>query len=331
LRYAALLAIPLIGINVFALKLLLPTTAGMWQEFSDAALVAIGSAAMIGYTMQRAILLTRTDGDVFSAVTAAPSFMFLVLLPLSVLIGIAPIASAYFIVGLASIALTHILLTLKFPTVSNEAARDIDWRMVLSQSGHMLLQSVAYGLQPLITVALLQRHSNGSVLAGLFNIAALVFILPNLLMAMVAPVFYNRWSKLLDHAGLKTIATKAAMIAGGLQVLALMAWPLAEPAAALVFGEGFRQAAPAIQIMALGAAPLAFTRILSPAFQGLGSMETLTLSCFLRLVPIGVLAVIQPADPLAAASIAWVAGEYLAAIVVLAGLRRTMVSSRRSA
>jgi O-antigen/teichoic acid export membrane protein len=324
-RYAALIALPLIAVDYVALTHLLPESPG---SFNDAALVAIGSAAFIAYSIQRGIILTQNDGDLFSSLTATSSYLYLVLLPLSVLADLAPIASAYFIVGLLCVGLSDLVIRrLRLPAHEGEL-RAIDWRLVLAQSNHVFLQGLLFGLQPLLTIHLMQWHGADGTIVGLFNIAALVFILPNLLTAMVAPVFYNRWSKSLDRAGLFTVAKRATAIAGGAQILALASWPLVEPATALVFGEEFRAAAPAIKILLFGVGALTFTRIMSPAFQGMGQNVMLTLSCLLRLAPLLALAFLRVEGPLANAALCWLAGEWLAALSLGMALSRATLDQR---
>jgi O-antigen/teichoic acid export membrane protein len=320
-QYAALLLLPLIAADAAVLTWLLPGNSDVRMWLTDTAFIAAGSSAMVAYTMQRGILLTQNDGDLFAAVSSLPSFLFLVFLPLSVLLGFAPISSAYFAVGMLSLASIHAILS---PSLSGAPVsfRSINWRLVFTQSGHVFAQALAYGMQPLITIGLLNRSGGSSEAAGLFNIASLVFVLPNLLMSMVAPVFYNRWSKSLNAQGLKKIARNAALIAIAVQALAFLSWPLVEPVTVLIFGDGFRGSTPLIKLMLAGVGPLAFTRIMSPAFQGTGSNRMLTFSCFLRLLPMAVLGFYMRDDILTWAAISWAAGEYLAAAALAAALAK---------
>jgi O-antigen/teichoic acid export membrane protein len=196
----------------------------------------------------------------------------------------------------------------------------IDLRVLRDQSINILIQATLFGVQVFMTNALLEDRDSSLRSAGLFNVASMVITLPSLLVALVAPVLFNRWSKNLDLGGYIHIRNNSLKLAALAQGLAIAAIPLISPLLGLVFGVQFAQARDLCLVMLFAVFAVFATRIITPALQGLGGNRTVTWSCVARLAAVGagfVAVGLMGYSWLLAISIGWVLGEYAALLVLL--------------
>lgn len=327
LKYTAglTLALPLL----VAFSLVKFSNASLDWELALKAL-AIGSAGawLTGFALLRGLLLVRTDGPGFSLISI---LQWVIIGAIAVvLLNRTPFVFelAYCAAGAVSLlAVTLYLRRFKKPAAEASGDRGLNWALLRAQSSHVLLQAILFGIQPFASSAALARWDLSMVSTGLFNIASMVVTLPNLLVALVAPVLFNRWSKSLDWAGLIEIRRNALMLGTVGQVCAVLAMSAVAPVVSLVFGSEFAGAVGATQILLLAVLPVLSGRILTPALQGLGLTHVVSRSCLARFV-VGVIAAgllalaAQPA--LGAIAWGWVAGEYAALVILLVAIGRTV-------
>lgn len=291
---------------------------------------AIGLAAALftQFALMRAILLVYTDGPLFSTLAIVQWFVLAaVALPL-LNTSIYVFELAYFVAGAVCLGVVMLYLRhfgVNTAITAEQEPTSIDWLVLCKQSGHVFVQSGLFALQPFLTNAVLARHDPSLTAAGLFNVASLVITLPNLLVALVAPVLFNRWSKSLDWIGLTKVTRNAWWVGVAGQLLALAALPLVKPVIILIFGAPFVAAAQATQIMLFATLAIITGRILTPALQGLGLTHVATWSCLSRMI-VGILVAIfalfcAPTPPLVAMAIAWCISEYAALGVLLLRIR----------
>lgn len=313
--YAIILCVPLSLFDMVLLGFFFPERDVLSSMVADAVFIGTASSALVGYSFIRSILLTKTDGNLFSFVTILPSVLLLVSVPPSLWLGMAPIPLAYFFMGGASVFVSILLTRPRLQLTGSFNIKLIEWRPIFSQASHIFLQSLLFGLQPLITIFLLRKAGVAHDVIGYFHLASLVHVLANLLVAMVAPVLLNRWSKGLDRSGLSGVAKSAAWIALAIQCLAMVLIPFAAPATMSVFGQAFSPVVTPAIILIFSIGALIFSRIMIPALLGLGYSWVLTWSNVFRLAVISLVGFSlsgSSLDPLIWAAISWVAGEYAA-------------------
>ena len=321
------LVLPLLD---FVLLLASGAVTGLPQIAAHAIGIGLASAAMTALALLRGLLLVHDDGPAFSSLSilqwAVIALVAVLLLNRSAYV----FELAYLIAGIASLCAVLMLLQrtgcyrIQESLTKNDSGSIVDdginWPIIRSQSGNVLLQAVTLGLQPFLSNLLLSRSEHGSVDVGLFNVASMVVVIPNLLVALVAPVLYNRWSKTLEWAGLSKIVRNALWLGVAAQCLTLLAMPLVEPVILLVFGEPFAAAATATRVLLLATLPIIAGRIVSPALQGIGSTLWVSVSCIVRLVvaiSLTLAGMGLDASPILALAAAWCAGEYAALAVLL--------------
>lgn len=282
----------------------------------QALLIGLACAWLTAFSLFRGLLLVFTDGPLFSFLSILQWLIIAVcvfaLLNRSAFI----FEIAYFAAGAASVAAIVVALR-RFMLAGNvqQVGGKIDYAILREQSAHVLLQAVMLGLLPFVTNAVLLQKQEGYENAGLFNIASIVVTLPNLLVALVAPMLFNRWSKSLVWADMGRLMKNAFVIGGMAQFVALVAIPLVTPGISLVFGPAFVGAVEATQILLISVLPIVTGRILTPALQGLGFTREVTISCLWRISStVGVAAVLLAMEwhILSALAFAWTAGEYAA-------------------
>lgn len=290
--------------------------------------MTFGICGYMFHGIARNVVLTINDGLNFSLLAVVPTVGIVPLCLLSALFGCFDVGSVFAANGLiCGLSAWLVLATGDL----GPALTKTGWRVILAkQSGHFFLQSLLFAMQPFAAYYLLEGDVGGVHNVGIFSFALVALIAVNSLIAMVAPVLVNRWSKLSDtHAErqLSGVLLKLALVAG--IPLSCVLWLLA-PAATLVVGDKFLDAVPLIRVLAIAVVPLVFTRFAQPALMALGKANIGTMMGFGRVVAmlataIG-LGVIT--SPLLAMSWAWSVAEFVAAIVLLVILYSSS-SSRR--
>jgi O-antigen/teichoic acid export membrane protein len=324
-RYGATLLLILPPLNF----LLLQWTGSRFTggtEYLQALLIGLGSGLFTLFAFLRALLLVHTDGPTFSIVSilhwVAIFVVSILLLNRTPLI----FEIAYFAAGLVTVcAIIPLLQRYQRLRRAEGAAEIIDWRLLRSQSAHVLVQTALFGAQPFLTNVILARTDPSLAAAGLFNVSSLVVTLPNVLVALVAPVLLNRWSRSLDWAGYVSVRRHALLAATVVQVGALITLPFVALVLGLFFGRGFAAASPSTSILLLSAFAVVAGRVLTPAMQGLGRNDMVSWSCVVRVIAIALTTLALHRfgqSPLIAFASGWAVGEYAALAFLLASGRR---------
>ena len=170
---------------------------------------------------------------------------------------------------------------------------------------------------------------------GYFSIASLMIVGPNLLVAMVAPVLFNRWSKVLTAEKIFPILKNILIFSIMIQALGLFFWPFLSPIIIFIFGADFAQTVPLMSILLFSVLAVLATRGMTPAFQGIGKNNWVTYSCGTRFIAIlmGLLTLALPEtqmNTLETAAWSWVLGEYAALIILTFAAQRVGSSIRSS-
>lgn len=319
LRYSLAVTVPGVLITGGAVSLLLPELST--REVSWAVLLlTIAVSSGVAFALLRSVILTQNDGFGFASISTLPNLLLLPLMALAVGWHFSSMPMAYLVADLvaASIAYGYVRSLLR-DTGKESPPHPAARRALREQSGHVFLQSLMLGAQPFVTIFILQRAGAGHEVVGYFNLASMVLTAPNLLVAMVAPILYNRWAKELEPEGLVPLMRRVLRFGVGLQVLSLAFVPALPLLVSSIAGSAFDPSAAPAGILTLGILPLLVTRWLGPAFQGLGRTRVLTLSCGARLglVTLSGVVFIWVDSLLIWTAIAWVVAEYAAMLIVV--------------
>lgn len=332
----SLFVIPIVLLfSLVSLNIGLLEPVGRIPHVLTASLIAFGVGTLVYQRLERSIRLTRNEELGFSVVTALPalSLLFVYLfwfgkdstLHYDVLYAAAALIStvaAMFIgrpeTGWRLMSLGNVGKTLRVVRVV--------FPMMASHSLHSFFQAVLYAAQPATVIWLLQGMGGSLADVSFFNIAALAVVLCNLAFQYVSPLAFNLWSKsdrVLDLRVTRNLGV-ALSVAGGL--LFALTMPFLPWALTFGLGPAYAKAGGAMQIFALAAAPVVFTRFMSPAVHASGRPHWNTASCISRIgsaLLVQLMLTKMGLGPLAAASFGWLAGEWMAAALTL-----LLVSSR---
>ncbi|PUA83024.1 lipopolysaccharide biosynthesis protein [Nocardioides currus] len=288
---------------------------------TNIALVVLAAGATTYWALVRGIVLTLSDGVAFAWVTALPPIVLMVVTVVGVESGAWSLPTSF--AASAVVSVTTVLLLLRVVGVPPEgpvpADRRAAFRVLGQQSAHTLVQAVFLS-GAIFTILWLMQHLDADVDdLGQFSVASLAVVGPNLLVGMVAPILYSRWSRSMSLDERRRIGRSAIRFAALLQLGALVALPLVVPGLTFVLGAQYRPAAVAMCIVFLAVLPLSTTRMMSPALQATGSTAVVTASWGARLVTPITLVPLAPVidDVIIWAAVAMAAGEYVAMAVML--------------
>lgn len=292
-------------------------------------LIAFGVGTLVYQRLERSIRLTRNDELGFSVVTALPALSLLFVYLLWFKKG----APLHYDVLYAAAALISTVAAIFIgrsgtgwrPTSLGDVgnalrAVRVVFPLMASHSSHSFFQAVLYTAQPAAAIWLIQALGGSLAEISFFNIAALTVVLCNLTFQYLSPLSFNLWSqrdRILDLGITRNFGLTLSIAVGLLFALTM---PFLPWAATFGLGPAYAKAGGAMQIFALTAAPVVFTRFMSPAVHASGRPHWNTASSISR---IGSALLVQLTltkiglGPLAAASFGWLAGEWIAAALTL--------------
>lgn len=287
-------------------------------------LLAVAVAATTFYALMRGIVLTQTDGAGFAWLSALPPMSLMVLAITGVGLGTWSLAVSFATSALLAAAAAVVLQRRTRPPHVVAETDPTAWTILRSQSFHSFLQGLFQSGAIFATIAVMQVLGARVVDVGHFNVASLAVVGPNLLVAMIAPVLYSRWTRTLTRATRAPLVGRSLRIAAGMQVLALGLVPVIAPTLTFLLGEDYRPAAVAMVPLLLAVLPLAATRIIAPALQATGDTAVASLSWGIRLatpLALAPLAVVID-DVVMWATTVTAIGEYAALAAMLLMARR---------
>jgi O-antigen/teichoic acid export membrane protein len=293
------------------------------DEGLNVALVAFAAGATTYWALVRGIVLTLSDGVAFAWVTALSPLVLMVVTLGGVGTGAWSLPMSFAVSALVAV-LTVLALVAAVGLPSRRAKRApgasaSGARVLVEQSGHTLLQAVFLSGAVFSILWLMQLLGAGVHDLGQFSVTSLAVVGPNLLVGMVAPILYSRWSRSMDAGHRRRLVARALRFSVVVQIAALVSLPLVVPMITFLLGEEYRPAAVAMCIVLLAVFPLAATRVIAPALQATGSTAIVSASWGARLLaPV----VLIPAFTLVEDVVKWAAlvmaiGEYVALVVML--------------
>ena len=197
-------------------------------------------------------------------------------------------------------------------------------RVLRKQSVHSFVQGLCLSGAVFGTILAIQVLGGAVHDVGQFSVASLAVVGPNLFVAMIAPLLFNRWARSMTSTGRQRLVRQAVVAALALQVLVLPVLPFSVDVLTAVFGDDYREGAVAMTPLLLALFPLVVTRVVAPALQATGDTAIVSVSWAIRLAAPWVLlpAAAWVDDVVLWATLATACGEYAAMGAMLLLARR---------
>ncbi len=293
----------------------------------EIALLTVASGAFTLNALIRGLTLAVTSTPAFSAVTALPPFLLLALLlawPLSTINGLLWAASAAALLGLFGC----LGLWLMFRRPRTDAVTETPVRELVTFGGWNFAVSVATALVLVVTLQVLSASGVDASEIGQFSVAVLIqgaLLTPG---NMLGPVIYNAWSRApnadtryASYASLQRLALPIAICA------CITVAPLLRGLLPVLVGDGFEGALLPAWILLL-AVPLGYwLRLMANVLLAVGAAHIYAFSAVARLLCVVAVLALSGVPGIQTAAIAWVAGEVVAVLVCMLGLRYSLAWS----
>ena len=162
--------------------------------------LAVGVGGLTGFSLLRGLYLTKNDGNKFALVTIAPNILLFVtfLVILFLFKNQLNISLLYMISGVFSFIIVMTLLSEFRINIKAVPVNEIPWKAMVGNGFNVFIQSIFASLLPLGTYWLMSKFGFNNSEIGVLSIAFYVYLVFTLPLAMVAPIFYNRWSNSKD-------------------------------------------------------------------------------------------------------------------------------------
>lgn len=288
------------------------------------AALSVGVGGYVLHGLARGIILTRAAAGLFSVFSVVPAVLLLSGIVFQFANGSPNFPLAIGTTGLLS-GLVGVACLSRMSKLRLSDLVGIPYRALVTQSLHTFIQSSLYAAQPVLTVAMFRGRSGTDVDIGNFSIAVTAFSAINVVVSVMGPVLFNRWTKSMSWDQYSTLARRTYWVSGTLMVIAGIVLLVAEPVVDVILGPAYREAVLPIQLMTFAVFPLLSTRFLSSAIYALGHPSVNSFSCLARLVTVAACFFASYSltdNMLASGAIAWVAGEWIAFAVQTQGASR---------
>lgn len=261
-------------------------------DFHQYVLMALGISGLTGFSLLRGLYLTKNDGNMFALVTIIPNTLLFLFFLIAFIFSnqTLNVPLLYFFSGLTACSLVYLLLGYYRKDESIEV-EIIPWEEMLKNGFNVFIQSIFGTLLPLGTYWLMSKFGYSKSEIGLFSIALYIYIVFTLPLAMVAPIFYNRWS---THDNINSILIEFKHFAKfGLVLLPILLIfyyliPIILP---LIFGHQILLAISAARLLLVATFALYYNNLLSCFLMSQGYFKIIsimmvikTLICYITIV-----------------------------------------------
>ncbi|MGL5218816.1 MAG: hypothetical protein ACRC8G_04855 [Plesiomonas shigelloides] len=166
-------------------------------------LVSISSTLLVAHSILRGIYLTENDGVIFSLISIVPAVFLFISIYIGIFLGGVNFYISYTCASLFSfIAVLSLLLRYFFS--KSECADVLYFNELFVKGFDAFLQAISVAVLPMFTYAFFSLAGINDSLIGGFNIASYLYMIFAIPFGMIAPILFNRWSKLLDECLVKT-------------------------------------------------------------------------------------------------------------------------------
>lgn len=291
---------------------------------STVLLLTLATTASAFYALMRAVVLTCTDGAAFAWLTALPPILLFVLAVGGASSGAWTLPAAFAVTWLAAATASFALWWThrrRRPVVATVPGMS---RVLRKQSVHSFVQGLCLSGAVFGTILAIQVLGGAVHDVGQFSVASLAVVGPNLFVAMIAPLLFNRWARSMTSTGRQRLVRQAVVAALALQLLVLPVLPFSVDVLTAVFSDDYRDGAVAMTPLLLALFPLVVTRVVAPALQATGDTSIVSVSWGIRLAAPWVLlpAATWVDDVVLWATLATACGEYAAMGAMLLMARR---------
>lgn len=163
-------------------------------------LIGIAIAGIVGHGLLRGIYLTQNDGNLFAFVSILPALsLFLLTIITTIISKNVSFPEIYILSGCLSFAIVFPLIK----THETTQKQIIPWQKIIANGNSVFLQGLAVTLLPVCTYWLMHEFDMTQKEIGGFNIAMYFYLAIALPLNMIAPIFFNRWSKTNENSLLK--------------------------------------------------------------------------------------------------------------------------------
>ena len=267
-------------------------------EWTDYIYIGISIGLLTGRGLLRGLLLTQNDGWLFAILSALPAILLFLFILSNFLFYnlILYLPLNYLLSSLFSfLCILYVINNIRNNHNDTLHPRNY-WRKIVNNGMSVLIQGLSITLLPLSTFWLMGKFGFNHKQIGEFNIALYIYMMIALPLNMIAPIFFNKWSKLSDKNVLQKDIKKFGLLGlMGVPIVSFLYFSMPY-FQTFIFGEEINDGIGASQILLFAALPLYFNNLLSCAIISCGyfnitaylySLKTiscLTLMCFLFLI-----------------------------------------------
>lgn len=245
--------------------------------------LALGVSGLTGFSLLRGLYLTKNDSKMFAFITILPNTLLFIFFLMSFAFSdkILNMPLLYFFSGLASCSLVFLFLG-NFRKHKDNSPDIIPWDEIVKNGFNVFIQSIFGALLPLGTYWLMSKFGYSKSEIGLFSIALYIYIVFTLPLAMISPIFYNRWS-MNENINLILLELKQFAKVGLILVPILLIFyyliPIILP---FVFGKQILLAIPAARLLLIATFALYYNNLLSCFFMSQGYFKIMSVMMILK-------------------------------------------------
>lgn len=249
-------------------------------------LIAITIGNLTGFFLLRSLYLTKNDGNKFALISIMPNLSLFIIYLLSLAVDKKgdSLSLVYMLSSLIALLFTGISLD-KHKSADNISNKNpVPWKNIFSNGMNVFIQNIFGALMPLGTYWLMTKYGFNKEEVGVFSIAIYIYLMFTLPLAMIAPIFYNRWSNSKDFTVVKFEILRFCKIGIFLLPILLISYLLVPHILPIVFG---KQVIPAIfsaQILLIATFALYYSTIFSCFLLSQGGFSVLSKSMILKVI-----------------------------------------------
>lgn len=283
--------------------------------------IASGVALLTGYNLMRGLFLTINDGSRFAYVTIAPAialfFIFLVFYFLNQ--EYINFSLIYLISSFIAFCFVYFSLKNYNKVLGYSIYKNIPWRLLIDNGFSVFIQSLASTLLPLGTYWLMTEFGFSKKEVGLFSIALYVYVVFTLPLNMVAPIFFNKWSKINDINQVKNEVLRFSRLGIFLIPIICVFYWIVPKLLPIIFGSQVFEVLISTKILLLAIIALYFNNLLTCFLMSQGYFKQIsiiyvckTFSCLF----ITIFLITSISNSLNSIAVSWVITEYFILLIL---------------
>lgn len=284
--------------------------------------IALGIGGLTGFSLLRGLYLTKNDGNKFALVTIAPNILLFVtfLVILFLFKNQLNISLLYMISGVFSFTIVMTLLSEFRINIKAVSVNEIPWKAMVGNGFNVFIQSIFASLLPLGTYWLMSKFGFNNSEIGVLSIAFYVYLVFTLPLAMVAPIFYNRWSNSKDIQFVKLELlrfVKFGLLLIPILFIAYWLLPLVLP---ITFGNQVISSITPARLLLIATFALYYNNLMSCFLLSQGKFITMSITMIIKTVfcyLVMILTLVTMGKSLNFVAISWVFSEILVFITLL--------------